>query len=195
MFQEWYNSFKSCAFSRIDSIYVFSYEPKTVPRRLISKFPQNMMMADYALLVRAPVEHPNGFVQNFEYEFRQLPCSATRRSMILNNIPFFNTKLTCENNLMPGSLTEKKINLIAELIDLCFPMGGAILDPFAGPFSRPIGCSDTMRRCVAVESDTRKYQMAFKIKRNTHNGRFIRKETLLIPPELHEAYDLEFKTI
>lgn len=161
MFQEWFNSFKSAGFSCMEGMYVFCYDPQTVPRRQINAFPQHTMMTDYALLARAPGDHPKNFTPDFDSAFHQLPITGKRRSTILQNIPYVKNKLTFHNTRMPVCLTEKNVDLIHELVDLFCPIQGSVLDPFGGAFSTAVACMNSSRSCVSLEADERAYRASF----------------------------------
>lgn len=158
MYEEWYKSFSSSGFSVMDQLYVFSYDPNTVPRRHISLFPQTTMMTDYALLAKAPGDHPAGFTPDFDSRFHLLNCTGTRRSMVLDKIPFVKNKLTYLNTRMPVRMTEKNINLISEMVDLYSPINGSVIDPYGGVLTTPLSCFYMSRRCVVMEADSRCYK-------------------------------------
>lgn len=162
MFQEWFKSFRATGFNCMEGMYVFGYDPKTVPRRQINEFPQYTMMTDYGLLARAPGHHPKQFVPDFDSAFHQLPITGTRRSMVLHNIPYVKNKVTFQNTRMPVCLTEKNVDLIHELVDLFSPIQGSVLDPFGGAFSTAVACMRSSRSCVALEADERVYKVSLE---------------------------------
>lgn len=186
MFEEWFNSFKSNGFNVMDSLYLFSYDPDTVPKRANSKFPQISMMADYALLAKAQGDHPSGFEPDFDSKFHQIPCSATRRSIVIEKIPFAKNKLTYSNTRMPVSLTEKPTCLLTEMIDLYCPVGGLVMDPYATTLKTPISCLQTSRRCTAIEQDKRCHKEALERLFRIHKSLTVQRKSS-VPPAQKES--------
>jgi DNA modification methylase len=49
--------------------------------------------------------------------------------------------------------TEKPLEVIKRLVEMCSPVGGTILDPFAGSFTLAIACLELGRNYICIEKD------------------------------------------
>jgi site-specific DNA-methyltransferase (adenine-specific) len=55
--------------------------------------------------------------------------------------------------------TEKPLEVIKRLVEMCSPVGGTILDPFAGSFTLAIACLELGRNYICIEKDKEYFEI------------------------------------
>lgn len=109
------------------------------------------MHNDWALLARAPENHPSCFTTNFDSYFKLLDVNTMREAFLVDGVPLVKNKITYSKVRRPICLTEKNRFVLAEIIDLYSPFG--VLDPYSGSMATALGCVLTSRKCISLESD------------------------------------------
>ena len=133
--------------------YTIHFDEESYPKRgAINKiFPQQM--TGFALIAKAPGEHPGGFLPNFDSSHALIESSASRRQSCIDSVPFVRHKLNRPNSRSPYRTNEKSHSLLSEMIDLFTPIHGSVLDPYAGTLSTAIAAMRVGRTCTVVERD------------------------------------------
>jgi DNA modification methylase len=93
--------------------------------------------------------------QQKEYQNR-MPCSNhTRAPETVNftNVWSFLPPTHTERQGNYKHPTEKPLEVIKRLVEMCSPVGGTILDPFAGSFTLAIACLELGRNYICIEKD------------------------------------------
>ena len=161
MFPEWYGAFTRTGFEVMSQPYTIQYDENTYPRRGAGNkiFPQTM--TGFAVIAKAPGDHPGGFMPDFDASYSFIQSCASRRQSAIDSVPFVKHKLTRLKSRSPYRTSEKPHSLLSELIDLFTPPQGSVLDPFAGTLSTAIASMRVGRACTVVERDSDCYNAAF----------------------------------
>lgn len=160
MFQEWYKSFKLNGFNVMTRPLTFSYKHDSLPRRPSQEDDFPYGLEEYCIVARLPGSHPDGFNPNFNSNFNLIECNWSRRASIITNVELPKNKLCYPKTRKPVRVSEKPINLLAEIIDLFVPPYGTTMDLFAGSMTLPIASLKTSRRCIAIESEKKCFELS-----------------------------------
>ncbi len=160
MFQHWYLSFVANGYKVMRKPLTFSYKQCSVARRPSDELSFPYGMEDYCVVARLPGAHPDGFNPNFNTNFNLIECSWSRRTSIVTNVDVPRNRLCYPNSRKPVRMSEKPINLLAEIIDLFVPAYGTVMDLFGGTFTLPIAALKTSRRCIAIEMDSKCFELS-----------------------------------
>ncbi len=160
MFQHWYLAFRANGFNVMRRPLTFSYKSDSVPRRPSQENDFPYGLEEYCIVARLPGAHPDGFNPNFNSNFNLIECNWSRRASIVTNVEMPKNKLCFPKSRKPVRVSEKPINLLAEIIDLFVPPYGTTMDLFAGTMTLPIAALKTSRRCIAVESDKQCFELS-----------------------------------
>jgi site-specific DNA-methyltransferase (adenine-specific) len=67
--------------------------------------------------------------------------------------------------------TEKPLEVIKRLVEMCSPVGGTILDPFAGSFTLAIACLELGRNYICIEKDKDYFEIGQERIRKWHEDK------------------------
>ncbi len=160
LFQEWYLAFKNNGFNVMRRPLTFSYKPDSLPRYPSQEGDFPYGLEEHCIVARLPGAHPDGFNPNFSSNFNLIECNWSRRASIVTNVDLPKNKLCFPNSRKPVRVSEKSVNLLAEIIDLFVPPYGTTMDICAGTMTLPIAALKTSRRCIAVEKDKSCFDIA-----------------------------------
>ncbi len=160
LFQEWYLSFKANGFNIMRRPLTFSYKQNYVPRRPSEDQDFPYGLEEYCFIPRLPGKHPDGFNPDFKSNYNLIECNWTKRAPIITNVDQPTNKLCFPKSRKPVRVSEKSVNVLAEIIDLYVPPYGTVIDLFAGTMTLPIASLKTSRRCIAVEKDRQCFELA-----------------------------------
>ncbi len=160
MFQEWFMAFHANGYNVMKKPLIFSYNQNAIPHHqsLSEDFPSGM--EEFCVVARLQGTHPEGFNPKFNTKFNLINCEWSRRSSIVTNVNFPASRLCHPGSRKPFRMSEKPIELLAEIVDLFVPAYGTTLDPFAGTLTLPIAALKTSRRCIAIESEKNCFESA-----------------------------------
>ena len=160
LFQEWYLAFKANGFSIMKRPLTFCYKPDCIPRKPSEEeyFPYGL--EEYCIVARLSGSHPDSFNPDFSSSFNLINCNWSKRASIVTNVDVPKNKLCYEKSRKPVRVSEKPIDLLAEIIDLFVPPYGTVMDLFGGTLTLPIASLKTSRRCIAIESDKKCFELA-----------------------------------
>lgn len=154
-FMRWYHAFKKHDFKVMNYEAVFVKETET--NRNPNEFP--LHNSEMALICKAPGDHPT-FTPNFS-ERLNLQCKGSRRRASFGNVPSTINKLLRPNTRSPIRVEEKNVSLLRELISLYSPIGGLVLDSYAGTFTTAIAAMQCHRAAIVVEKDDHCFRLAY----------------------------------
>jgi site-specific DNA-methyltransferase (adenine-specific) len=91
----------------------------------------------------------------------EMVLHLTRRAPLFHSHAHGNV-LRCSRVPRQGKThpTEKPVDLLARLVDVTTPRGGAVLDPFMGAGSTGVACMQQGRSFVGIEKDARHFDEA-----------------------------------
>ncbi len=160
MFQEWYTAFRATGYHVMKRLLTFSYKQDGISRRFSDEEHFPCGVQEYCVVARMPGTHPEEFNPNFNTSFNLIECNLLRRASIVTNVDLPKNRLLQPNTRKPFRMSEKPVNLLAEIIDLFVPHYGSVIDLFGGTFTLAIAALKTSRRCIAIEEDKKCFESA-----------------------------------
>lgn len=84
MVDEWLLAFRKSCFNVMPYPYVFMYSSETVPKRMVSGFPRNVVQ--YAVVAKCPGLHLYGFTPSFGSHFTDIDCPTSKETAVVSSV-------------------------------------------------------------------------------------------------------------
>lgn len=132
--------------------YTIVYDESTVPKRANSHRPFSQVIHDWALISKAPGDHPSGFLQDLESLYNFIRSSVSRRQYGVEFVPFVKHKLI---RLGLKSFVQCKWKASHPTLRTLFTLpGGSSLDPYSAIITFAIATMRVRIKCTVVEQDS-----------------------------------------
>lgn len=151
MFKEWFSAFSKQGFDVTTYPYIVTFQSESEPDQAANKFTRNI--SRHCLLTTAPFSHPTNFRPLFKWEEHSSDSFQKRQHGVLSNVSRARKRLFWPVTRRPYRVKVKSISLIAFIVDVFTPPGGAVLGSYGGTLAAQIACEQQKRSYTSITMD------------------------------------------